>query len=147
MGWRKVWRLHDGNPLTSRASWYYSTPPAQQSQEKVFPTQTPVDALIAWIDANLPELEAVVGKPGKDWSRLSFAPWVYPPGSGLSLHRDGYKYSGAFTFFAHLEWGLHWGGHLVVLDAQTAQRTTSELSPPFSETRRRRPVHSRQDWR
>jgi hypothetical protein len=132
-GWRRVWRLHDGNPLTSSASWYYPTPPARPQQGKIFPTQTPVDAVIAWIVENLPELQSLIGRPSVEWSRFSIAPWIYPPGTGLSLHRDGGPYSGAFTFFVHRRWDLHWGGHLLVLDPQTAQRdpATGELSPPF----------------
>ena len=121
-GWRKVWRLHDGNPLRSGVAWYYPVPPSPPSNEKIFPTQTPIDAIVAWIADKLPEIQAVVGTASVQWSRFSFAPWVYPTGSGLSLHRDGNKYSGAFTYFAHRKWGLHWGGHLLVLDPLTAQR-------------------------
>jgi hypothetical protein len=55
-------------------------------------------------------VEHLIGRGGADWRRLSAAPWVYPPGSGLSLHQDGVLYTGAFTFFAHREWRIHWGG-------------------------------------
>ncbi|MFE9847148.1 hypothetical protein [Streptomyces goshikiensis] len=70
--------------------------------------------------------------------RLSFTPWIYPAGSGLSLHQDGSEYSGAFTFFAHQEWRLHWGGHLLVLDPRTRSRMAGdgEVGPVFLDDRR-----------
>jgi hypothetical protein len=132
-GWRKVWRLHDGNPLTSSAGWYYGTDQPRPPGESSFPTGTPVDPVVAWISDRFPEVKSIVGSPAVEWDRFSFAPWVYPPGSGLSLHADGHKYTGAFTFFCHKEWRLHWGGHLMVLDPQTTNGfvSTGELSPPF----------------
>jgi hypothetical protein len=131
-GWHKVWRLHDGSPLTSEAGWYH--PAIQDLPRKgSYPTRTPIDSLIGWIADNLPAIQSIVGAPTVDWCRFSFASWVYPPGSGLSLHSDGDRYSGAFTYFAHPDWGPHWGGHLVVLDGQTALpgAEAEELSPPF----------------
>lgn len=117
-GWRKVWRLHDGNPLTSQAGWYYEENAEVQNDQLIFPTRTPTDELVKWIIEQSPEVELVVGKAGLAWKRFSFAPWIYPPGSGLSLHQDGVLYTGAFTYFAHPEWRLHWGGHLMVLDSK-----------------------------
>jgi hypothetical protein len=114
--WRKVWRLYDGNPLTSKVSWLYPEPPASPPDEPRYPTGTPMDALIEWIASKVPEIEAMIGHGGSDWEKLSVAPWIYPPGSALSMHRDGGPYSGAFTFFAHPEWRIHWGGHLLVLN-------------------------------
>lgn len=130
--WRKVWRLHDGSPLTSRAAWYH---PAGDSVDGLaYPTATALDRLIFWITEMIPEVEYLVGKPGHDWERLSVAPWIYPVGSGLSLHQDGVLYSGAFTYFAHPQWRPHWGGHLMVLDASTPQvdpQSSEQLLPPF----------------
>jgi 2OG-Fe(II) oxygenase superfamily len=122
-GWRKVWRLHDGNPLTSNAGWYYLDVSARRPGERIFPTDTPVDAVVRWIAGKVREIEPIVGAPTAGWCRFSFAPWLYPPGSGLSLHRDGEKYSGAFTYFAHRRWSPYWGGHLLVLDPETAQQS------------------------
>jgi hypothetical protein len=131
--WRKVWRLHDGDPLTSKAVWLYPEPPDDKTDEPKYPTGTPIDPLVAWIAARAPEVEHLIGRGGADWRRLSAAPWVYPPGSGLSLHQDGVLYTGAFTFFAHREWRIHWGGQLLVLDPVTAPGGSppSALMPPF----------------
>jgi hypothetical protein len=131
-GWRKVWRLHDGNPLTSETSWYCADRP-EKAVKGAFPTGTPLDALISWVVEKLPTIEPVVGKGGLDWQRLSIAPWIYPCGSGLSLHRDGDRYTGAFTYYAHPYWELHWGGHLIALDPRTSLpgQEKPELSPPF----------------
>jgi Rps23 Pro-64 3,4-dihydroxylase Tpa1-like proline 4-hydroxylase len=132
-GWRKVWRLHDGNPLTSQAGWYYDQNSDTQKQQLLFPTKTPIDQLIQWIVERSPEVDQIVGKAGSAWKRFSFAPWIYPPGSGLSLHQDGVLYTGAFTYFAHPQWRLHWGGHLMVLDPKTEVRASAgnTVYPPF----------------
>jgi hypothetical protein len=125
--WVKAWRLHDGNPLRSSTIWY--DPRREEcTLRAVFPTSSPVDALVRWVLAELPNLENVVGIAEVDWQRLSLTPWIYPPGSGLSLHHDGFRYSGAFAYFAHREWHLHWGGHLLALDPRTV-RPASERVP------------------
>ena len=131
-GWRKVWRLHDGNPLTSHTSWFHPVPQERVNND-MFPTHTPLDRLVEWITDRLSVIEPVVGCAARVWHRLSFASWIYPPGSGLSLHRDGDRYSGAFTYYAHPQWGLHWGGHFVALDPRTQGRgaNQAEPSPPF----------------
>ncbi|GAA2043922.1 2OG-Fe(II) oxygenase [Catenulispora yoronensis] len=127
--WRKVWRLHDGNPLTSRAFWYHA-PDVAASEAPAYPTGTPIDDLTDWITGHAGEVEDIIGTP-PGWDRLSLAPWIYPPGSGLSLHQDGNLYTGAFTYFAHPDWRLHWGGQLMVLDRRTQARGVDELWPPF----------------
>jgi hypothetical protein len=55
------------------------------------------------------------------------------PAPSLTISQDGVLYSGAFTFFAHPEWRLHWGGYLVLLDPRTrsVDIANGELSPPF----------------
>jgi|tagenome__1003787_1003787.scaffolds.fasta_scaffold20885695_2 hypothetical protein len=129
--WRKVWRLHDGSPLTSQASWYY---PSGSADGPAYPTGTALDLLVSWIAETIPEVEYIVGRAGHDWERFSFAPWIYPVGSGLSLHQDGVLYTGAFTYFAHRQWRPHWGGHLMVLDPSTRPvnpQSREQLMPPF----------------
>lgn len=131
-GWRKVWRLHDGDPLRGRTVWY-------RPDGRSTPSGSAVDELVGWIAGRQHEIAEIVGTSGTDWTRLSFTPWIYPVGSGLSLHQDGTAYSGAFTFFAHQEWRLHWGGHLLVLDPRTRSRSTSgagEFGPVFLDDRR-----------
>ena len=121
--WRKVWRLHDGDPLTAKAGWYYADEnqdPSLAGQQ--FPTGSAIDHLVSWIAGHASEIQGVIGQAGVAWNRFSFAPWIYPRGSGLSLHQDGVLYTGAFTYFAHPVWRLHWGGHLLVLDRRTPLR-------------------------
>lgn len=132
--WRKVWRLHDGNPLTSRAGWFLTAGAEGKPNDLLYPLGTPLDHLVAWILDKTPDVASIIGDAGSDWRRMSFAPWIYPPGSGLSLHQDGNLYTGAFTYFAHPEWRVHWGGQLIILDPSTApmgQQEPDELSPPF----------------
>jgi hypothetical protein len=135
-GWRKVWRLHDGDPLRARTVWYRPGQ-SEASRSSTYPTGTAIDRLIAWVAERQTEIASVVGTGGIEWARLSFTPWIYPAGSGLSLHQDGSSYSGAFTYFAHPEWRLHWGGHLLVLDPRTRSRTASpaEIGPSFLDDR------------
>ncbi|GIH15013.1 2OG-Fe(II) oxygenase [Rugosimonospora africana] len=129
--WHKVWRLTDGNPLTAKAGWYHPRPVGRPRTPR-YPTGTPLDRLVDWIVARVPDVASVVGNLDA-WEALSFAPWIYPAGSGLSLHQDGARYTGAFTYFAHPHWKLHWGGHLMVLDPQTPRRDLAggELMPAF----------------
>jgi hypothetical protein len=91
--------------------------------------------LVDWIAAHRDEIVPVVGAAGHAWEKLSLTPWIYPVGSGLSLHKDGAAYSGAFTYFAHPEWRLHWGGHLLVLDPRTPVRGRQPEAPPFFDDR------------
>jgi hypothetical protein len=131
--WHKVWRLHDGNPLSGRATWFHPGPTAPaQPRTPRYPTDTPLDRLVEWMVDHLPEVAPLVGEAGA-WDALSLAPWIYPAGSALSLHRDGTLYTGAFTYFAHPRWKLPWGGCLLVLDPATPHRGSKddELSPAF----------------
>lgn len=67
-----------------------------------------------------------------DWKRVSAAPWVYPMGSGLSLHADSQRYSGSYVFFLHPRWGLHWGGYLMIFNpARYAVSPTTPYSEGF----------------
>lgn len=60
-----------------------------------------------------------------DWR---IQPWIYPPGTALSLHSDGGRYAGALTFFFHQQWKLHWGGWLVVMNSEA--NVSGSLSVP-----------------
>jgi hypothetical protein len=135
-GWRKVWRLHDGDPLRARTIWYRPDQ-REATAEQAYPTDSAMDELVSWIADRRADIARVVGTAGADWTRLSFTPWIYPVGSGLSLHQDGSSYSGAYAYFAHQEWRLYWGGHLLVLDPRTRSRMTSrgEIGPAFLDDR------------
>jgi hypothetical protein len=118
-GWAKAWRLCDGAPLRG-AGVCYDPAGAVRSSGARYPTGTVVDDFIDAVRALAVEHPDVVGTEGAQWAALFLAPWLYPVGSALSLHRDGGGYSGAFTFFAHPRWGVHWGGELLLLDEQSS---------------------------
>lgn len=117
-GWDKAWRLGDGSPLRGSAVYYdpsnvFDRPGAR------YPTTSSVDVVIDAVRALAAKHPHVVGTEGTDWAGIFLSPWLYPVGSALSLHRDGGAYTGAFTFFAHPRWGVHWGGELLLLEANT----------------------------
>jgi hypothetical protein len=114
-GWDKAWRLGDGTPLRG-AGVYYDPTNASQKPGVRYPTSSVVDDLIDAVRGLTTEHRDVVGAEGIDWVTIFLSPWLYPVGGALSLHRDGGGYSGAFTFFAHPRWGVHWGGELLLLD-------------------------------
>jgi hypothetical protein len=113
--WDKAWRLGDGAPLRG-AAVYYDPANALQKPGIRYPTSSVVDEFIDALRGLTAEHRDVVGTEGADWAAIFLSPWLYPVGSALSLHRDGGNYSGAFTFFAHSRWGVHWGGELLLLD-------------------------------
>lgn len=129
--WRKVWRLGDGLPLEGQTTYY--RPDAalyEEGEDPRYPTGTALDTVIEAIrQAVDAEAANVVGKAGDDWTCMSVTPWVYPQGSGLSLHRDRGAYSGSYTYFIHHDWNFHWGGQLLVLDSRTGNGHDPESSP------------------
>jgi len=140
--WSKVWRLHDGEPLRG-PTWYWSLgKPKPERKRSSYPTRTALDKFIEALCLRRAEIAPVVGTAGTDWDAFSICPWIYRAGSGLSLHQDGEPYSGAYTFYVHRQWKIHWGGHLLVLDRQrrsTADRSTGEsavgVHPPWLDDR------------
>jgi hypothetical protein len=126
--WRKVWRLWDGEPLRGAAVVY--DPQSLYTREaRRYPTFTSVDLLIDEIRRAAADHPDTVGVEGRDWKAVYLAPWLYPVGSALSRHVDGARYSGAFTWFAHPRWGVHWGGELVVEPPDDGQTIAPELEP------------------
>jgi hypothetical protein len=96
-----AWKLDDGVPLGS--------------EEVVVPAAGPVP------EGDLaPVLKAVLGARASvskevtgEWDRLSARAYVYPAGTGLSWHvDDSERYAGAFVYYAHPHWNVHWGGDL-----------------------------------
>lgn len=114
-GWDKAWRLCDGTPLRG-AGVYYDPTGAQARPGARYPTASIVDTFIDVVRALTTQHPQIVGTEGVEWSSMFLSPWLYPVGSALTLHRDGGAYSGAFTYFAHPRWGVHWGGELLILD-------------------------------
>lgn len=111
--WDKAWRLWDGHPLRGE-SVYFDPKHAYQWKGATYPTSTCVDTLIDSVRQMAATYPKIAGVEGTDWIALYLSPWLYPVGSALSLHRDAQRYSGAFTFFVHSRWNIHWGGELIV---------------------------------
>ena len=125
-GWSKVWRLGDGLPLHGSTTYYRPDASLYEEGERPrYPTRTPLDPFIEGLTAVVAEAADVVGRA---WSGITVGPWVYPLGSGLSLHRNG-AYAGSYAFFIHREWNFHWGGQLLVLDRRTGADDDPDDSP------------------
>jgi hypothetical protein len=114
-GWDKAWRHGDGFPLRGSAVYYDPTAALRRPGAR-YPTSSVVDEFIDAVRRIAAHYPHVVGQEGTDWIAMFLSPWLYPVGSGLSLHRDSGDYSGAFTYFAHPRWGIHWGGELLLLN-------------------------------
>jgi Rps23 Pro-64 3,4-dihydroxylase Tpa1-like proline 4-hydroxylase len=110
-GVRKVWRLHDGSPLLGATS-YLSADAELAVDDATNPIQVFLARLNEVIDANT----GLLGERSTHWEKVSAAPWIYPAGTGLSLHADRTRYTGSYTFFLHRQWGLHWGGYLMIFN-------------------------------
>ena len=110
-GWRKVWRANDGYPL--QGGTVYWVPPDAESADTPpkarYPVGADIDLFIDRLVSVISNGRMIIGTPGRDWTDFTVAPWIYPCGSALSLHQDGFRYSGAFTYFAHRSWNIHWG--------------------------------------
>lgn len=127
-----VFRLQDGNPL--RGQEFYRTlrplgellPPGVDPKLlaglKLYPTGTAFDFVADEVMRMGAEVGDVVGRPGVDWVAISFVPFVYSAGSGLSWHSDDTLYSGSFTYYGQPEWSPFWGGELLVADESIHQR-------------------------
>lgn len=111
--WQKVWRLADGFPMHGTTSIY--RPQAIATPKTPNVDASALDKFAARVIEVLQEVESVVGSQS-DWIDFTVAPWIYPVGSGLSLHKDGApNLTGSYTYFLHDKWNLHWGGQLLIL--------------------------------
>ena len=111
----KVWRLRDGFPLRSVDSYFKSYEKKSIKQNWEFPVNNVFDEFADAIHGSLANLNQYIGSSGQQWNRFSVTSWMYPKGTGLSLHEDSGPYSGAYTFFMNKSWNIHWGGQLMIL--------------------------------
>jgi hypothetical protein len=125
-GWDRAWQHSDGMPWRGPPV-YYDPTGTERDRAARYPTGTAVDAFLESVVSLARANPSVVGTAGVDWHAMFCAPWLYPPGSALTLHRDAGNFSGAFTYFVHPRWRVAWGGPLVVFDRAT--------SPPSGDHR------------
>lgn len=124
----KAFKLTDGNPLWSAP--VLSDPYEKNTLCAIYPTQTPLDALIGMIKEMVPTFSSIVGKQGEDWAYFFSRPYLYPQGCGLNWHTDGkYFAPGAFVYYAHPEWDPDWGGELLMSPPETKLFSQEEPEP------------------
>jgi hypothetical protein len=132
--WVTAWRLDDGNPL--RGPVYLSHRTEGDKINPAYPTGKAFDLIIRRIIDLEDRLAPWAGRRGTDWSYFFVRPYLYPSGAGLSWHRDNkHNATAAFTFYAHPEWNVKWGGELLVADASTKEFDLP-VSRLYSEERR-----------
>src|SRR6202012_5909584 len=82
-----------------------------------YPTGRAIDLLVDAILKNQNLYSDQIGKEGSDWKGFTALPMLYPRNTSLYWHRDAASWTGSFTFYAHPEWNVQWGGELLVADA------------------------------
>jgi hypothetical protein len=115
----RVWRVRDGFPLRGVPDVMRVVGGEGKTTHVLYPTGTPLDALAEALEGAVADdrVGSVVGRPVERWDRFSLTSWVYPQGTGLSLHHDGTAgYTGAYAFFLTPDWDPHWGGLLLVFE-------------------------------
>jgi Rps23 Pro-64 3,4-dihydroxylase Tpa1-like proline 4-hydroxylase len=120
----RAWHVHDGFPLRSTLNeFYYAEGLEKPEGSHVYPTGSGMDAFLEALLRVQPEVEHLTGRLGRDWGHVSATAWMYPPGTGLSMHDDGSGvYTGAYVYFLNPEWRLHWGGLLLLVEGEGNQR-------------------------
>lgn len=119
-GWMKAWRLSDGMAFAGPVSYsdgeiarQLNGPQWNAPPDCIYPTGHHIDSLIQVIAQHHAQWAPLIGERGSDWLGFTAKPFLYPEGAGLSWHEDAYHYSGAFTYYAHPEWNVKWGGELL----------------------------------
>jgi Rps23 Pro-64 3,4-dihydroxylase Tpa1-like proline 4-hydroxylase len=116
-----AWHINDGFPLRSKLTAMYKH--GRDNSEKPnweYPTLTAFDSFIEALLAINSEVSHLIGNPGSDWKSASATSWLYPKGTGLSLHDDGAGvYSGAYTYYLNPVWQINWGGLLLMMSPES----------------------------
>ena len=97
-GWKKVWRLNDGEPFGTKL--YYHTDA---------PFNMPMDNFHAICLDMAEKHPDLLG----EWDEISMRTYLYPRGAKLSWHNDT-GYEGVVIYYIHPYWGSTWGGELFV---------------------------------
>jgi hypothetical protein len=116
----RAWHVHDGFPLRSTLNEFYYAEGVQKPEgNHVYPTGTAMDAFVDGLLGVQSQVGHLVGRMGQEWGHLSATAWIYPHGTGLSMHDDGSGiYTGAYVFFLNPQWRLHWGGLLLLVEGE-----------------------------
>ncbi|MFW0777203.1 MAG: GlcNAc-transferase family protein [Rickettsiales bacterium] len=114
----RAWHLQDGFPLRSSLNlFHYADGVEKPKADYVYPTNTDMDIFMDHLMAIQPHVEHFNGKMGKDWAHVTATSWLYPHGTGLSMHDDGSGvYTGAYVYFLNRQWKTHWGGLLLMVE-------------------------------
>jgi len=115
INWAGAWRLDDGQAMRGPGTSYGDF----QGSAYRYPSKTGIDILIETMVTNAQSFERWIGRKDKDWIVFTAAPIVYPRKSGLYWHRDATSWTGSYTYYAHREWNIQWGGELLVADSST----------------------------
>jgi hypothetical protein len=84
--------------------------------EARYPSKTPVDLVLDAVVEHSETFDGVLGPRGEAWELFSGFAQVYPRGVGLLWHRDSPDNAGSYTYYAHPQWNVAWGGELLLLD-------------------------------
>jgi hypothetical protein len=116
----RAWHIHDGFPLRSTLNaFYYPDGSERAGTTGVYPTGTDMDRFVEAVARVQPEIAHLVGRKAEDWGHFSATAWLYPHGTGLSMHDDGSGvYTGAYAYFLNPAWRLHWGGLLLLIEGE-----------------------------
>lgn len=118
--WQRVWRLCDGAPLVG-PTWTFEKRSAEHHAGR--PGETSGSSMTKFLDHVMDlakDAHAIVANPVA-WVAITAAPWVYPAGTGLSLHSDGPpNFTGSYVYFSHKRWNIHWGGQLLIMNESTS---------------------------
>ena len=127
---QRAWHIQDRFPLRSTTNWFFD--PRQDLRQASLPLDvqaaaiTPLDGFMQAVFDFQQQHIPFIGQHGSDWQDFSTTAWIYPPGTGLSMHNDGVNvYRGAYAYFLNDEWRSHWGGLLIVMD-QAVNRAVQE---------------------
>ena len=129
-GYDRVFSFHDGQPLASAAILLEvkrgkrrlraGAPLALQGPDRYpYPSDCALDLVVESLLSRFDRFANLVGEPNRDWRTLSARAFVYPPGTSLDWHNDGGQVTGAYTYYANLEWRPEWGGELLIRAGET----------------------------
>jgi hypothetical protein len=110
LGFQGHWLLEDAAALRGPSVGWASKLDAK------FPTDTPIDVVMARLVDFAAAIEPVLGARGAAWEDFTAQASLYPAGTGLHWHRDAPENAGSYTYYAHPEWNAEWGGELLLLD-------------------------------